>query len=187
MRTGTCVICGVTFEGPARGPMPACCSAACTQENEQTRRRAWRLANPDRLRAQQAKARAGRPMIFDVPCRVCGKPVPQARKPQGRHSRFCSPECWQEQHRRTNRKHRAKLRERGAGQKSESASIARPAPLSFADFISSQTNFEASKVVSADDDIPKALATQGVEQDHAAEGAEYFPFSLIFELKEPKA
>lgn len=186
MRLASCTVYGRSFDGPARGPMPACCSAECTQVHELAKRREWRAANPEKLAAQQARARAGRPMIFDVPCRVCGKPVAQVRKARGRHSRFCSPECWQEQHRRTNRKHKAKVRERGAGRKSGDLDPARPAPPSFADFISAPTNLEAPKVVATANDISQTLETQGVEKDGVSESREFFPISFIFEPQEPK-
>ncbi|WP_152529650.1 hypothetical protein [Aliihoeflea sp. 2WW] len=125
-------------------------------------------------------------MIFDVPCRVCGKPVPQVRKPRGRHSRFCSPECWQEQHRRTNRKHKAKARERGVGRKSGNRDPARPASPSFADFISHQTNFEAAKVVVAANDIPQTIEKHRFVERGESETPEFFPISFIFEPEEPK-
>lgn len=193
-RLSTCTICDQTFEAGPRGPLPMHCSPACKLELVRRHRRSWRAANPERWAAQKererARARAGRPMIFDVSCIVCSKPVPQVRKRVGRHLRFCSRDCWREQHRRTNRKHAAKLRanrDPGGQSKVLAAATARPAPPSLRDFISAPAKFEAVEVVSGDDDNSQSLEIQGLARTRPEDGTELFRFSFIFEPQEPKA
>ncbi|MCO6389444.1 hypothetical protein GTW25_00165 [Aliihoeflea aestuarii] len=123
-------------------------------------------------------------MFVEVPCLICGSPVIQPRRGRGRHARTCSAACWQEQHRRTNRKHKAKLKA-GGGSKVATDPTARPVPLSFADFISAQANFEASDAVSVNGDLLKTLETQGIATDGAAERDEFLPISFDFRAMEP--
>lgn len=185
-RSCTCTVCGSTFEVRARGRLPMHCSAECKRELSARWRLAWREANPDKYAAQKARSRAGRALFIEVACLVCDKPIAQPRRRRGRHVRTCSEACWQEQKRRTNRKHRAKIAREGAGQNFEDGRALIPVPPSCADFFPAPASFGSDSGHHGQTGARETLGKQGVETSSPSDCPEFFPIIFISEPQEPK-